>query len=154
MRPWLFKDHGWWCAQRRPLQAIENVQVLLTSFSWTMVVDDDTYVRLDRLQPALRNRAEQLQRNPFMLGATARSTVLGGAGYVLSRALLLEKLSGIPDCITRKSTGDWCKWHSDWAITECFVPEWAANHTRHFQDTIVKWNESHVPSDNPPSMVI
>ena len=99
MRPWLFKDHGWWCAQRRPLQAIENVQVLLTSFSWTMVVDDDTYVRLDRLQPALRNRAEQLQRNPFMLGATARSTVLGGAGYVLSRALQLDKLSGIPDCL-------------------------------------------------------
>eukprot|EP00958_Prasinococcus_capsulatus_P016504 scaffold1827_cov421-Prasinococcus_capsulatus_cf.AAC.18 len=153
MQPWLKKEKGWWCAQRRPLHALDDMKGLLMSFRWVMVVDDDTYVRLDRLQQTLLQLRQEYKDAPIVTAVTMRSSIMGGAGYVLSRSLLRERASRIPECLQNAQRGDWCHWHSDWSITQCFVEEWAARGTNRSKALESQWLLNHDNLDSVPSMV-
>eukprot|EP00957_Ditylum_brightwellii_P040125 3036337-Ditylum_brightwellii.AAC.1 len=71
-----------------------------------MVVDDDTYVRLDRLQQTLLQLRQEYEDAPIVTAVTMRSSIMGGAGYVLSRSLLRERASRIPECLQNAQRGD------------------------------------------------
>mmetsp|Transcript_3198 Transcript_3198/g.11580 ORF Transcript_3198/g.11580 Transcript_3198/m.11580 type:complete len:446 (-) Transcript_3198:73-1410(-) len=131
------RSEGWWCAQRRPLQAIKMAGQKHRNADFFLVIDDDTYVRMDKLRTILMGldpdellmigRVVQ-QAKPFLRVASEyiHSIVLGGSGYLMSRATVDRLLKTTHDgdthidaCVRKTQGGEWCWWHSDWAVSQC-----------------------------------
>lgn len=89
-------EHGWACAQRRPLRAIAHV-LRLYDVDFMIVVDDDTFVNMNLLSYGsvlssyILNsmRTEQIVLGDMRYAqVTARGFFFGGAGYLLGRATM------------------------------------------------------------------
>ena len=140
--PDLFRDDsGWWCAQKRPLMALQSVlQDLQHIPSWIMVVDDDTFVDAETL---IDFTEQHKSVQPVLYGCTmdlgSSGFLSGGAGWLVNRPVL-DALRAVTDhtmhwngsafirkkpntlldgCIARQQGGDWCFFHSDWAVAAC-----------------------------------
>lgn len=89
-------EHGWACAQRRPLRAMAHV-LRLYDLDFMIVVDDDTFVNMGLLSYGsvlssyILNsmRTEQLVLGDMRYAqVTARGFFFGGAGYLIGRAAM------------------------------------------------------------------
>eukprot|EP00967_Tisochrysis_lutea_P107112 scaffold164875_cov31-Tisochrysis_lutea.AAC.2 len=105
---------SWWCAQKRPLQAIRAAAMRHDSASWFLIVDDDTWVNMILLEGVLKQlEAEEVlppyfghaafngaRLLPVVIDEPVRSTsqVMGGAGIVLHS-------SGITSLLRRPKSG-------------------------------------------------
>lgn len=147
---------GWWCAQKRPLSA---VQAFLSEHSadalpnYLMVTDDDTFLNVFSLL-ALLTSHPALQRpetQAVYMGDNLRDQhfVAGGGGWLVTRPVLAALLQTRPpglaaegggkvhgaqgpvgrplpraqsflaSCLDRQQGGEWCFYHSDWAVGQC-----------------------------------
>lgn len=144
VRIWSNRPDGWWCAQSRPSSALAAFLASRTSAQlprFLLIVDDDTWVSLCRLQALLQQVESGPQgRAALYLGfaghqfrtvsGTPPPFCYGGAGYVLNAAALAA-LAGPPPrgggtsalgaCNARKAGGRWCHYHSDWVIGQCLA---------------------------------
>ena len=96
---------GYNCAQRRPLRSIAHVLHLYDPQEFLFVVDDDTWVNINKLamQSTLSNYIRTNMNdmnNPLVLGQltagkkiTRHGFFYGGAGYLMGKAVV-EKLAG------------------------------------------------------------
>eukprot|EP01041_Mallomonas_annulata_P004683 gene4683-9280_t len=93
-------EFGWACAQRRPLRALAHC-LLLFDPDFLFLGDDDTYLNYALLQRKLGQFIRvNMTRDSFIIGnflnprpgqLSPRGFFLGGAGYLMGRAVL-EKL--------------------------------------------------------------
>jgi hypothetical protein len=147
-RPFYEKDHGWWCAQKRPLAAVKSFLMSRTYQQlpdFLMVIDDDTFVNHLTLKTFLRplNASEPRIFVNNHLFEKEEHRFLGGAGWIISRPVLMALLapfvtrssyelqdkgltksiesnnSVIDECIDRQNGGSWCYEHSDWVTGYC-----------------------------------
>jgi hypothetical protein len=139
---WADRPDGWWCAQARPSAALASYlsgrgAAALPRF--LLVMDDDTWVHLDRLH-ALLTEVERAQPSsvPLYLGFTGHQFrggdapppfCYGGAGYVLNAAAMAalrarapgSRRSWLDTCNAWKAGGKWCHYHSDWVVGQCLA---------------------------------
>lgn len=130
----------WYCAQQRPMQALNTV--LTTEIShlpkWLLIIDDDTIVNPRNLLRMLSEPA-QLHNERVVFGNRYR----GGAGFLLSQGTLKNLTQQVPvtdmawdkgskqwqfkesstkaitACVDRLLGGTWCYMHSDHAMWRC-----------------------------------
>ena len=165
--PFFWMDQGWWCAQKRPLKALREVlQGLHALPQWVMVVDDDTFVDEQLL---LEFITEEYAARPLLYGYTFDHNgglLHGGAGWLVNDIVLKGLLETVEDaliwngthyvrsdqrtvldgCIRRQNGGDWCFFHSDWAVGACVdsigqgdvISQTGYNHSGKF----VQWSQS------------
>jgi hypothetical protein len=140
---WADRSDGWWCAQARPSAALAAFlagrQYGAPLPQFLLVMDDDTWVHLDRLRALLAEverehpRAEPLYLgftgHQFRPGPAAPPFCYGGAGYVLNAAALAalrarapgSARSWVDTCDGWKAGGKWCHYHSDWVVGQCLM---------------------------------
>uniref|UniRef100_A0A7S0R5F6 Uncharacterized protein n=1 Tax=Chlamydomonas leiostraca TaxID=1034604 RepID=A0A7S0R5F6_9CHLO len=130
----------WYCAQQRPLQALRDVLIQQAKKipKWLMIVDDDTIVHPWNLMRTLTTKPADPDAM-VMVGNERR----GGAGFILSRAALVNLTSTIQisdmtwdhrglvwkqepgsttlldACLERLLGGNWCYMHSDHVMGLC-----------------------------------
>ena len=143
------KPTGWWCAQKRNLQALRlALQHLATLPDFLFMIDDDTFVHVPHLIEKLKwidtskpifwsKRIIDPKWNPLY--------IMGGGGWLVSRAVLQSLLKPFDHlatsyhfqdgklmlqqppktktllevCIEKQNGGSWCYDHSDHAIPHC-----------------------------------
>eukprot|EP00197_Chlamydomonas_leiostraca_P004501 CAMPEP_0202860904 /NCGR_PEP_ID=MMETSP1391-20130828/2475_1 /ASSEMBLY_ACC=CAM_ASM_000867 /TAXON_ID=1034604 /ORGANISM="Chlamydomonas leiostraca, Strain SAG 11-49" /LENGTH=371 /DNA_ID=CAMNT_0049540189 /DNA_START=151 /DNA_END=1266 /DNA_ORIENTATION=- len=134
------KPLDWYCAQQRPLQALRDVLIQQAKKipKWLMIVDDDTIVHPWNLMRTLTTKPADPDAM-VMVGNERR----GGAGFILSRAALVNLTSTIQisdmtwdhrglvwkqepgsttlldACLERLLGGNWCYMHSDHVMGLC-----------------------------------
>ena len=139
---WADRPDGWWCAQARPSAALATFLRLRATAPlprFLLVMDDDTWVHLDRLRALLLDvEREHGWQTPLYLGFTGHQFrdgpapppfCYGGAGYVLNAAALLalrapkpgSRRSWLDTCNAWKAGGKWCHYHSDWVVGQCLA---------------------------------
>jgi len=118
------RSQGWWCAQKTLLLALERVLLHPLSnlssdpynvfaYNWTVIVDDDTYVRVWNLLPLLEHLPVDI---PVYIH---HPKSYGGAGHIFNRKALLTLKANISQCVRSVQGGQWCMQHSDWSINDC-----------------------------------
>ena len=121
-RTWTEKSKDWWCAQRRPIAALRSfLQHRMTSLPKLLfIMDDDTWLNI----PNFFTQVDYILRHnktDLYLGQPPhrRLFCMGGAGYYLSRSLVLKMAEHLQKCLQLQQGGSWCFLHSDWAIARC-----------------------------------
>uniref|UniRef100_A0A7S0WIZ9 Hexosyltransferase n=1 Tax=Chlamydomonas leiostraca TaxID=1034604 RepID=A0A7S0WIZ9_9CHLO len=136
---WVNQSIDWYCAQQRPIQALQHVLNRVTDLpQWLMIVDDDTFVHPWNLLRMITTTPLDSEK-PVIVGAD----LAGGAGFLVSRASL-ERLRSpmvvtdltwndddmswsqvssshtmLEACMHRVMGGHWCYLHSDHLMGRC-----------------------------------
>jgi len=122
---WTERSKQWWCAQRRPIAALHSfLQHRMTMLPKLLfVMDDDTWLNMPKFYEHIDDilRHKYNDTTDLYLGQVPhrRSFCMGGAGYYLSRSLILKMAEHLQKCLQLQQGGSWCFLHSDWAIARC-----------------------------------
>lgn len=147
---------GWWCAQKRPVAALyDALQKLGDNLPRALIiVDDDTFVNPLNLENWLKASPKEYWDEPRYMGdGRIPEMVMGGGGSVLSRGAIKAFKGSTEDwaplrwCLEQTQGGDWCLWHSDWAIGMCFIKwtnSYATNMMHLFTQDCDSCTEEHI----------
>ena len=143
------KPTGWWCAQKRNLQALRlALQRLATLPEFLFMIDDDTFVHVPHLVEKLKwiDTSKPVFWSKRIVDPKWKPLyILGGGGWLASRVVLQSMLlpfehlatsyhfqggqlmpqqpgnsrTVLDVCIEKQNGGSWCFDHSDHAVPHC-----------------------------------
>ena len=125
-------SRDWWCAQKRHILALYETLKKMGVKDLPRVViliDDDAFVNPLNLRRWVEEKPTSYWETPRYLGhrALRYGLIRGGAGMVMSRGTLKAFFGSEGDleplrwCVEQAQGGDWCNWHADWGVNECFL---------------------------------
>ena len=138
-------SRDWWCAQKRHMLALYETLKKLDEKDLpcvVIIVDDDAFVNPLNLRRWVEEKPASYWETTRLLGhqADGNSLIMGGAGMVMSRGTLKAFFGSEGDleplrwCVAQVQGGDWCNWHADWGVTECFLKFSGGNTTEQARD--------------------
>ncbi|GMH43657.1 hypothetical protein BSKO_11579 [Bryopsis sp. KO-2023] len=136
------KGYGWWCANKKNTRALQKTlhEIGLENLpKWLHMIDDDTWIN-PITEILLINSLDSEEE--WYLGDDWGAFGGGGPGHLISRAALRRLLgppvvpnpvfkwlngtwakptttTQIDSCYEKVQGGEWCYYHSDWAISAC-----------------------------------
>jgi len=118
----IHRPHGWWCAQKRTILALEDYLYHYDVPDFMLIVDDDTFVNIINLKNYINTLkvTDKHYIGQEMNGPGRGYRIIGGCGGALISRPVLQKLKpGISQCVSHAQGGKWCHYHSDWVVAAC-----------------------------------